>query len=716
VNVMDRRPRILIVDDEPVMRTITQTVLAQHEFEVNVAESAEEALSLMQAGEGPDLVLLDVLMPGMNGFEMCRLLRHQERFQHLPIIMLTALDDQASIDQAYRCGATDFITKPLNMALLPHRVRYLLRSARTYKELVDSQKILINTQHIAQLGNWEMDGRGTVIAASRQYLDIIGAADVPVDAAHLFSRVHHEDQAMLRKARASLQAGRAYRLDYRLRSLTDDNACFHVHETAFPTLDEQGAVCGSSGFTQDITLRVAQEERIRKLAWHDAVTGLNNRSRLVELIERDIEGSSAGASEPPYMAALFIHIDSLRDISSISGQEVADAAMKVLAGRLKGILETPPSCCSGLRCCTQSAKLARYDEQSFVIVLPGSQGREQLHCFADAIVASIAQPMVLLGEEFLIRNSIGIAFYPEDAADTLELLRRAMLVATHAANAEEHALVSFFDPQHDREAAQRMILERGLRQAVEQGGQLQPYFQPKIAAASGELVGAEVLLRWQHPEMGMISPVNFIPLAEETGLIHPISEWLLDAVCRQLSDWLADGHALASVSINLSAESFFERGLVELIDEVLARHGIPPGLLIVELTESVLMRDAEAARRVIDALRGLGVRIALDDFGTGFSSLGYLNRFVIDEIKIDRSFITDLASDRTERALVQAVIDLGHALGLKVVAEGVETAEQAALLRRMGCDIFQGFLFARPMPATEFIACQLPVVAEAVEQ
>ncbi|KXB32070.1 hypothetical protein AT959_03135 [Dechloromonas denitrificans] len=709
---MDRRPRILIVDDEPVMRTITQTVLAQHEFEVSVAESAEEALQLMQAGEVPDLVLLDVLMPGINGFEMCRLLRHQDRFQHLPIIMLTALDDQASIDQAYRCGATDFITKPLNMPLLPHRVRYLLRSARTYKELIDSQKILINTQHIAQLGNWEMDGRGTVIAASRQYLDIIGAADVPVDAARLFGRVHHEDQAMLRKARASLQAGRAYRLDYRLRSLNDDNECFHVHETAFPTLDEQGGVCGSSGFTQDITQRVAQEERIRKLAWHDGVTGLNNRSRLIELLERDIEG----ASEPQYMAALFIHIDSLRDISSVSGQEVADAAMKVLAGRLKGVLETPPSCCSGLRCHAQSAKLARYDEQSFVIVLPGSQGREQLHCFADAIVGVIAQPMVLLGEEFLIRTSIGIAFYPEDGADTHELLRRAMLVATHAANPEEHALVNFFDPQHDREAAQRMILERSLRQAVEQGGQLQPYFQPKISAGSGELVGAEVLLRWQHPEMGMVSPVNFIPLAEESGLIHPISEWLLDVVCRQLADWLADGQALASVSINLSAESFFERGLVELIDEALARHGIPPGLLIVELTESVLMRDAEAARRVIDALRALGVRIALDDFGTGFSSLGYLNRFAIDEIKIDRSFITDLASDRTERALVQAVIDLGHALGLKVVAEGVETAEQAALLRRMGCDIFQGFLFARPMPAAEFIAFQPPLAAEAPQQ
>lgn len=282
--------RILVVDDEPVMRTITQSVLAQHEFAVSVAESAERALELIDAGELPDLVLLDVLMPGMNGFEMCSLLRHQMRFLHLPIIMLTALDDQASIDQAYRCGATDFITKPLNIPLLPHRVRYLLRSAQAFKELIASQETLINTQHIAQLGNWEIDLNGRITAASRQYLDIIGAAGLPINETRLFERVHPEDRAVLSRDRAEMRSGRSYRLDYRLRSLNDDNAWFHVHEMGYPKLGEHGQVVGGSGFTQDITQRVAQEERIRKLAWHDSVTGLNNRSRLIELLERDLDG------------------------------------------------------------------------------------------------------------------------------------------------------------------------------------------------------------------------------------------------------------------------------------------------------------------------------------------------------------------------------------------------------------------------------------------
>lgn len=702
--------RILVVDDEPVMRTITQSVLAQHEFAVSVAESAERALELIDAGELPDLVLLDVLMPGMNGFEMCSLLRHQMRFLHLPIIMLTALDDQASIDQAYRCGATDFITKPLNIPLLPHRVRYLLRSAQAFKELIASQETLINTQHIAQLGNWEVDLNGRITAASRQYLDIIGAAGLPINETRLFERVHPEDRAVLSRDRAEMRSGRSYRLDYRLRSLNDDNAWFHVHEMGYPKLGEHGQVVGGSGFTQDITQRVAQEERIRKLAWHDSVTGLNNRSRLIELLERDLDG----AGGPERMVALYIHVGSLRSISSTSGQEVADEAMKVLADRLKSALESPGTCCGKQICSSHGGtKLARYDEHSFVVVLPDGQDQEGLRCIADSISRIMLQPMALNGEEFLVKVSIGIAYFPEDAGDMLELLRRAMLVATRASDACEDATITFFDPQHDHEATQRLLIERCLRGALEQGDQLLPYFQPKVSALTGEIVGAEVLLRWPHPEMGMVPPVDFIPVAEETGLIHPLSEWLFRTVCRQLAEWRRDGRQIGCVSINLSADSFFERGLVQFIGEVLEQTGAPASQLIIELTESALMRDADVASRVIDALRELGVQVSLDDFGTGFSSLGYLNRFAIDEIKIDRSFIAELETDRMERALVQSVIDLGHALGLKVVAEGVETIGQAKLLRRMGCDIFQGYLFARPMPAADFAAFECSPAVEA---
>jgi len=308
-------PRILIVDDEPVMRTITESVLAQHEFDVTTVASAEEAIALVTQGYIPDLLLLDVLMPGINGFEACRTLRGIDRLEHLPIIMLTALDDQASIDEAYRCGATDFITKPLNIPLLPHRVRYLLRSAIAFKDLVDSQLTLIHTQQIAHLGNWTMDQNGNITAASRQFLDIIAASQLPVSEKRLLARVHREDRSALIRCRAEMRAGRPYQIDYRLRSLADENAWHHVHERGFPRFDDQEHYLGATGFIQDISERVAQEEKIRQLAWHDRITGLNNRDRLIELLERDLQADSNKTG----LVILFIHLGNLRDVATVLG-------------------------------------------------------------------------------------------------------------------------------------------------------------------------------------------------------------------------------------------------------------------------------------------------------------------------------------------------------------------------------------------------------------
>lgn len=697
------KPKILIVDDEPVMRTITQSVLSQHDFDVATFSCAEDALESINNGNTPDLLLLDVLMPGMNGFQACRMLKGMPRLAHLPIIMLTALDDQASIDEAYRCGATDFITKPLNIPLLPHRVRYLLRSAIAFKDLVDSQTALIHTQQIAHLGNWHMDANGNVVGASRQYLDIVAATDLPFAETRLLARVHREDRSTLLRCRAEMMLGRTYQLDYRLRSLANPNLWHHVHERGTPLFDEKNNYLGASGFTQDISERVSQEEKIRFLAWHDPVTCLNNRERLIELIDRDIQSDVENAG----IAILFVHLSNLRDVSTVLGQDNADQAIKTLSSRLKSALESPPVSYGFNPEYLLDAKLARYDEQSFVLTLPASLDRENVHRFAEEIHESLGRPMLLMGEEVLISPYVGISYYPDDATDSTELIRRAMLVALHAANHHSGA-VSFFDPKHDHDAVERLVLERSLRAALEQGDQLEPYFQPKISATTGEIVGAEVLLRWQHPTLGFISPERFIPLAEECGLIHPISEWLIGRVCELISDWHGMNQVCGTISINLSASSFFQRSLIQFIDEVLERTRVPASTLIIELTESVLMQNADTAHQVIGELRDRGIRISLDDFGTGFSSLGYLNRFSIDEIKIDRSFIIDMEKQGKKRALLQAIVTLGRALGLKVVAEGVETQIQADILQRMGCDLFQGFLFARPMPAGQYIDFRLP--------
>ncbi len=712
---MEDLATVLVVDDEPVMRTITQSILQQNGFEVITADSAEAAFQLIDEGLFPDIVLLDVLMPGLNGFQTCYRLRQQQRFEHLPIIMLTALDDQASIDEAYRSGATDFITKPLNIPLLPHRIRYLLRSANAFKEVFASRMTLLNTQHIAHLGNWTMDPEGNIVTASAQYLDIIGENSSPIPAPRLLFRVHREDRELLIQHRRLLQEGQPYRLDYRLRNLTDPNTWHHVHERGFPNIDRDGRYQGATGFTQDITERAQQEERIRDLAWHDRVTGLNNRGRLSELIEREIVSGRQQIS----LAVLYVHIASLREISTVFGQEVADSAIRVLSERLKELLHTPEKMCNCFdKACFLAAKLGRYDEHAFALAVTGVTSEEPIRCFANTILKHLSEPMILQGQETVFKVFLGIALYPQDAPDTPELIRRAMLCAMHAAAGDGSDPISFFDPEHDREAAERVALERGLRIALDQSSQLVPYFQPKVCAHTGQIVGAEVLLRWLHPERGMISPAKFIPIAEQSGLIHPISEWLVARICETIADWLAWKQEIGMISINLSAASFYQRTLIQFIDEVLQRTGIPGKQLVIELTEGVLLQNSDTASHVINALRERGIRISLDDFGTGFSSLGYLNRFNIDEIKIDRSFVIDIERDSRELALVQGIITLGHALGLKVVAEGVETARQAQLLREMGCDIFQGFLFAKPMPGDEFIRlpAQLSVPSEHPEK
>jgi GGDEF domain-containing protein len=347
--------------------------------------------------------------------------------------------------------------------------------------------------------------------------------------------------------------GRPYRLDYRLRSTLEDDVWYHVHERGFPRFDERQQYIGAEGFTQDISERVAQEEKIRNLAWHDPVTGLNNRARAIELLDRD-----AGQRDSLHqLSMVFIYLANLRDVQTVLGQEIADAAIRALAGRLKGMLEHPGEDCRLDADCLQQVKLARYDEHSLIATLPGELDKEKRDAFAHAIAVSLGRPLLLHGEEIVIKACIGIADYPEHADDYSELMRRAMLVAMQASSSGD-ACVAYFDPQHDRAASHRMMLERQLRAALEQGGQLLPYFQPKLCARSGRLTGAEVLLRWQHPNWAW-SRRRVHSAGRGVRPDPPISEWLIGHVYDLLADWRAWGLDMGRISINLSADSLFEQ-------------------------------------------------------------------------------------------------------------------------------------------------------------
>jgi diguanylate cyclase (GGDEF)-like protein len=385
------------------------------------------------------------------------------------------------------------------------------------------------------------------------------------------------------------------------------------------------------------------------------------------------------------VAVMFIDLDRFKDINDSLGHHVGDALLRSVAQRL-------------VEAVREGDTVSRLGGDEFVVVLNGIEGvHEAAHIVHQRLIPRVRQPHAVGGTELGVSCSVGISIFPDDASDTDELMRLAD-TAMYQAKASGKDNAQFFTAAMTARAEKRLLLESHLRRAVELG-QFRLFWQPRIDAASGALAGVEGLLRWQHPELGMVAPNDFVPLAEETGLIVPIGAWVIEHACSQVEAWRDAGLPAFGVSINLSALQLRDAGLLEVVRRSLARHRVLPGQLELELTESMVMDRAEGNLQQMHALRGLGVTLSIDDFGTGYSSLAYLSRFPIQKLKIDRSFVHDMLGDPTDRAITMAIIGLGHTLGLKVVAEGVERAGEAALLREARCDELQGFLFARPMAA-----------------
>ncbi|WP_353090983.1 EAL domain-containing protein [Methylibium sp.] len=437
----------------------------------------------------------------------------------------------------------------------------------------------------------------------------------------------------------------------------------------------------------DISDRKKSEQRIRFLADHDVLTELPNRSLCTERLRLAVQQAQRSGQQ---VAVMFIDLDRFKDINDSLGHHIGDGLLRSVARRL-------------LEAVRAGDTVSRLGGDEFVIVLNGVQHIDEVtHIVDQRLIPLIRRPHLVEGAELHVSCSVGIAIFPDDATDIDELMKHAD-TAMYQAKAGGKDAAEFFTAEMTQRAESRMQLDADLRRALELG-QFELHWQPRVSAAAGVLLGVEGLLRWQHPQRGLVSPAHFIPLAEETGLIVPIGAWVIEQACRQVAAWRAQGLPSFGVSINLSARQLRDDGLTEQVRASMLRHGVPPGVLELELTESMVMDDAERNLRQMHTLRDLGVGLSIDDFGTGYSSLAYLNRFPIDKLKIDRSFVHDMLADPTDRAITMAIIGLGHALGLQVVAEGVEEPRAAALLREARCDELQGFLFGRPMPVTVFEA------------
>jgi len=444
----------------------------------------------------------------------------------------------------------------------------------------------------------------------------------------------------------------------------------------------QGRPCGRVWSFRDLTELVSAGQRIEVLSTTDALTGLTNRRQMTEALAESLR--QARRAKLP-LTLLLLDLDRFKQINDGLGQEVGDRVLLEAAERLK-------------RCLRQGDLAARIGGDQFGLVLHGNDHRGA-EATARRLLEVIAQPMTVGSLPFTVTASIGAALFPDDAGDAEGLLRHAES-AMQRAKLGGRACLRFHQPQHDANLHHRMRLDHAMRQALA-AHRFRLHYQPQVALATGAVVGAEALIRWRDPELGEVSPGQFIPVAEDSGFIIAIGDWVLGQAVRQAAAWAANGLAMP-VSVNVSALQFAQGDFLERVANVLRDHGLPGELLELELTESVLVHDADDALARLSQLAALGVRLAIDDFGTGYSSLAYLKRFPIDRLKIDRSFVNGIPGGESDVAIVRAIVQMAQALGLKVVAEGVETEPQRAFLQELGCDEFQGYLFAPAMDATSF--------------
>jgi diguanylate cyclase (GGDEF)-like protein/PAS domain S-box-containing protein len=451
-----------------------------------------------------------------------------------------------------------------------------------------------------------------------------------------------------------------------------------------PIFDEQGNFKGYRGTGRDITEQKQVEEQIRHMAQHDALTGLPNRMLLHDRIGHAIAHAQRNQG---LLAVLFIDLDRFKTVNDSLGHPVGDRLLKAVAGRLAA-------------CTRASDTVARIGGDEFVVLLGDLKEPEDARHVAQKVLDALSEPVTISGHELKVTPSVGICAYPHDGGDVETLMRNADTAMYHAKQMGRNNYQFFTQAMNDA-AHERLLLENDLRHALERG-EFTLHFQPLLDVKSGAILGLEALVRWRHPERGMVPPSEFIPAAEETGLIGPLGEWVLQQACSQARAWHDAGYPKLQVSVNCSAQQFQREGLVETVGRVLRETGLPAARLDLEITESVIIQHSEEVVARFKRLDDMGVRIAIDDFGIGYSSLSYLKRFAIHQLKIDQSFVRDIHSDPDDAAIVSAIIAIAHSLGLQVVAEGVETAEQLAFLKSLGCDAAQGYYFSRPLPPDEF--------------
>jgi diguanylate cyclase (GGDEF)-like protein len=693
-NNSTKRGVVLVADDDPVMRLLMLEMLGQVGLDAIEAEDGAQAVACFQQ-MAPDLILLDVDMPNMDGFSACREIRRVENGPPVPIIMVTGGDDIEAVTNAYEAGATDFVSKPINWPILGHRVLYVLRASDAIVRLriADAQNRAVLAAIPDTFFRLNKDGfyldyeQGHDASAAFPTENCVGK-----HVSEVFPREIAE--RLLEQMRAVFDTQHIRSVDYELIRF---GAVQHFEARLVTTGADEVL-----GLVRDISERKRTEEQIRRLAYCDSLTGIPNRQAFLETLERELHRSKVGNKK---FAVLFMDLDAFKRINDTLGHNVGDHLLKIVSERLRETIR-PSDLVSRA---DQSHNLARLGGDEFTILIPDLERVENALNVAHRVKEAMRRPFLIEGHEIFVTASIGISLFPEDGDDCDSLLKYADTAMYHAKNCGKNN-AKLYSSSLTMQIMSHVKLEVGLRKALK-NEELYLLYQPQIDVRSSEIVGVEALVRWRHPERGIISPTEFIPLAEETGLIVPIGEWVLRTACQQARLWQRQTQRSVRMAVNLSAKQFKDENLTQIVISALHDTGLDPKLLELELTEGTLMDDAMATMATLEQLRGIGVYLSIDDFGTGYSSMNYLKRFDVRALKIDKSFISGLPQDSENAAITRAIIAMAHGLKMVVVAEGVETDEQLVLLEQYGCDMVQGFYLGHPSPQESITLMLQKVIA-----
>ena len=690
----DRRATLLIVDDVP--ENIHALLGALKDvYNIRVASSGAGAINAVQGDSPPDLVLLDIVMPGMDGYEVCRQIKASATGNRIPVIFVTVVDAVQEKVKGFEVGGADYITKPFDIEEVRARIRNHLELARlrnVLEQQVAQRSALLEKSEekyhiLAEYSpNWEYwtapDGNFLYVSPACTDVSGYSAENFFADASLMEKIIHADDLAAWKAHGPSAPESERGPVIFRVR--TREGRERWIEHVCKSVVDADGRSLGVRGSHRDISERRYAEERLDFFINRDPLTGLPNRSLFRELLAYAMQSAEVNRSG---FSLAFVDLDNFTAINESLGHRAGDQVLIEAGKRLRAVLP-------------QVEAIARISADEFNVLLEPGPDMPPVDFVVQRIIDELSKPFVLDGNPLYFGACVGISMYPEDGTDAEILLSNAE-VALHQAKARGRGEMQFFSAEMSRHAKDRLSLDADLRRAVERG-ELLLHYQPQTDLINGKIVGVEALVRWNHPVRGMISPADFIPLAEESGFVVTLGEWVLREACRQFRAWQDDGYPLKHIAINVSTVQLGRGHLVDTVRMAIEESGVDPKQVELEITESCLMDDHGQSFNEIAALKALGVRLSIDDFGTGYSSMAYLQELNANQLKIDLRFVRDITRNSANASIVKAIVALGHGLGLEVLAEGVEDTGQARFLRSLQCDVMQGYLVSKPLSGPDF--------------